>query len=241
MFMRGKQALRRIPFEGIANFRDLGGYASSNGTITRWGVFFRSARLDRATDADIETMKALGIHTILDLRMPDEVKRHPDRMRADSGFGWQHHSLLDIKGDNLKEMMTEPDKIPLMSTMYQFMLTENPTGFRRLFEQIADRLQLGPVLFHCTAGKDRTGLIAMFLLSLCGVSKLDILADYQVSATYISELFPEDVTGSDPNHMLKTLEFLNENYGGPVEYLRKIGVSEEALGVIRGAFGRHNT
>ena len=228
--------LRRYPFENIPNFRELGGYPAENGGMTRWGVFFRSARLTFATQEELAKLKALGIRTIIDLRMKEEVETRPDAGMDDPELGWRHLSLMgnvNVDPDLLKR---NPDEVPPMSTLYQYMLTESPHAFRDLFMMIAERVQMGAVLFHCTAGKDRTGLTAMFLQAICGVDRLDLIAHYEISHTYNLNFIPDDTTGSHPTNLITTLSFLQEKYGGPVAYLRSVGVSENALEIIRKAF-----
>lgn len=229
--------MRRYPFPHIANFRDLGGYPADGG-MTRWGVFFRSARLSQATGEELDAIKALGIRTVIDLRMDEEVDMRPDAGMDDPELGFHHLSLMresNMSGQDVDELMKHPDTVPPMSTLYQVLLEEGPDLFRSLFALMASRVQAGGVLFHCTAGKDRTGLTAMMLLSLCGVSELDIIADYEVSRTYNHPFMPEDTTGSRPKNMVKTIDYLEKEYGGPIGYLRKVGVTQDELDVLRGA------
>lgn len=228
--------LRRHLFENIHNFRELGGYPAENGGMTRWGVFFRSARLTFATQEELAALKKLGIRTIIDLRMKQEIDTRPDAGMDDPELGWRHLSLIGDMNIDSELLQKNPDEVPPMSTLYQFMLTNSPHAFRDLFMMISERVQLGSVLFHCTAGKDRTGLTAMFLQAICGVDRLDLIAHYEISHTYNLNFLPDDTSGSDPSNMITTLAFLQEKYGGPVAYLRSVGVSERALETIRNAF-----
>lgn len=227
--------LRRIPFENIANFRDLGGYAAGAG-MTRWGVLYRSARLTRATQAELDALAGLGIRTVIDLRMTQEEAMRPDAGKEDPRLGWRHLSLLGALEEDPGALRELPDEVPPMSTLYLQMLQRCQDGFRRLFAALAEGLSRGAVLFHCTAGKDRTGLTAALLLGLLGVDRLDIIADYQVSRTYNLRFMPEDTTGSDPEHMVIALDALDDEYGGAEGFLKAAGVADGALDGIRGRF-----
>lgn len=230
-----KHPIIRYPFESIANFRDVGGYMAGPDAMVRWGVFFRSARLCSATEQDIAALKALGIRTIIDLRMAEEVATRPDVCADDPDFSFHHLSLMGdvMAGMDHEEILKNPDRIPPMSTLYQYMITGSPDGFRQLIALLAERVQHGSVLFHCTAGKDRTGLTAMFLQAICGVDEMDMIAHYEVSHTYNMAFMPEDTTGSMPANLRTLLAFLDREYGGPVSYLQSIGVPESDLDIIR--------
>lgn len=233
--MTAKRCLRRIPFENIPNFRDLGGYAAGPQGMTRWGVFFRSGRLSHATPEEIDAIKALGIRTVIDLRMEGEVRDRPDACRDDPELHWRHLSLMGGVPINEAEIERNPDIIPTMSTFYRLMLDHSQAQFCDLFSLLAEGVRRGAVLFHCLAGKDRTGLTAMFLQAICGVDRLDMVAHYEISRTYNMQLWPEDTTGSDPQNLLDILDHLEEAYGGPVGFLRHAGIGQEVLDTLRDA------
>lgn len=225
--------LIRYPFENIANFRDIGGYAAQHDTVLRWGVFFRSARLTHATPAEIAAIKQLGVRTILDLRNKEEIQSRPDACMQDPDLGWQSLSLLEGIDLSATDVIPDPDSVPPMSTLYIWMIDNCQKGFHRLFTLLAESVQKGAVLFHCMAGKDRTGLTAMFLQAICGVDRMDIVAHYQISHTYNLRFLPEDTSGSSPEHMIALLNHLDAAHGGPVAYLRHIGIPEEAMNTLR--------
>lgn len=229
------QTLRRIPFANIANFRDLGGYAAGDSGMTKWGVFYRSARLTEATPQELQALCDMGIRMVLDLRMRQEAALRPDAGMDDPVLGWKHLSLMGDFEADAEKFERDPDSVPPMSTLYRLMLEGNPQGFRTLMETLAEGVSRGAVLFHCTAGKDRTGLTAMFLQAICGVDRLDMVAHYQVSHTYNLDFLPGDTTGSAPETLLGTLDFLHKQYGGPLAYLRQAGVSQAVLDTLRDA------
>lgn len=164
---------RSIGFENIENFRDLGGYACDYGE-TEFGVFFRSATLASATPSDIEKIHSLGIKTVIDLRDGSRKEAEPSPIRGDSRF---HYVSLFVHGagriprdfedqiDSYIEMFDEPESAKAI--LNAFLHEEKP------------------ILFHCDAGKDRTGAFAFLLLSLAGVRFEDINADYMLSFPYL--------------------------------------------------------
>ena len=214
---------RRLHFDGIENFRDLGGWECRGGGMTKYGVFYRSTELAKATKADLRRIGDLGIRTILDLRHHEETAARPDRLPKSCVYknisvqGSLRPHELKVNGD---VYMTHT-----LYNMYRQLLTVSGDEFRKVLFFLADAET--PVLFHCAAGKDRTGLTAMFLYTIAGVDEKDIIADYEVSHTYIKG-FMADVSGSHYTNMEKLLAFLSEAYGGVIQYLDEIGVTDTA-------------
>lgn len=209
--------LKRIPFEGMSNLRDLGGYAAGDG-MTRWHTFYR-CDLPLCDKAGWNTLyDVYGIRCVIDLRSSAEVNyqtyeyQHPN-------MNILHRPLIkedvDIKHMSSNEMFRRS-----MAESYLMMVEVNPEGVVQILEDIAENLQKGAILYHCTAGKDRTGIISFFLYTLAGVSCADIMADYQVSSTY--NLYGNDST----NHLLKDLheqktDWMHsqpENLGALIDY-----------------------
>jgi protein-tyrosine phosphatase len=168
-------AERHVPLEGVFNFRDLGGYPVQDGRRTRWGRVFRSATLHHITDADIEVFRDLEIQVVYDLRSPRERADrrplpgtriidlpvfHPDAPRHDPA-----------KADDPSEYLT---------LIYRGALEYSAPVFARLLTGLTEPGAL-PTVFHCTVGKDRTGLAAALLLEVLGVTEDDILDDYELT------------------------------------------------------------
>lgn len=173
---------RILRFEGIENFRDFGGYRTPRGELPR-GRLFRSAHQGRATDADLQRLEALNLAVVVDLRRPDERRRDPCRRPPAFGAEVIETALEgDAEAPHLK-FLREADLTA--ESAHGFMLDEyrrlpfEPAHlevFRRYFEALG-RAE-GPVLIHCAAGKDRTGLLVALTHHLLGVSSADIMADY---------------------------------------------------------------
>mgnify|MGYP000938273510 FL=1 len=117
--------------------------------------------------------------------------------------------------------------------MYRLMLRNGGKEIRKALEVVAD--SEGSVLFHCAAGKDRTGILAMLILSSVGVEREDILVDYQCSSTYITK-FTTDISGSNIYNMKWILNWIDQEWGGVPEYLRQIGVQSETIQKIKSKF-----
>ena len=175
---------QRLAFEGVVNFRDLGGYRSRLGGSVLFGRVFRSDRLDRMTIADRERYERLGIRTIYDLRRTEERDVAPDP------FPNEHVCIISaLEANGHPKLGAEPpesDGADLLRLLYRGMLDHAGRDIGRVFRGIADP-QVAPVLFHCTAGKDRTGMIAALLLEWLGVPRELVLDDYEVTNDYRHE------------------------------------------------------
>jgi protein tyrosine/serine phosphatase len=173
---------RVLRFEGIENFRDAGGYEGQGGTLAA-GRLFRSAHQGRATEADLQRLDDLNLAVVVDLRRPDERRRDP--CRRPPSFG-AHVIETALEGDAeapYVKFLRETDLTA--ENGHGFMLEEyrrlpfepaHVEVFGRCFRAIAETG--GPVLIHCAAGKDRTGLLVALIQHLLGVSPDEIMADY---------------------------------------------------------------
>ena len=189
-----------LDIDGTRNFRDLGGYVGAGGRRVRRGLVYRSDHLAFVTDRGVSSIDALGLRTVLDLRMPNERERQPSRLppgpvvqhpnpRGADGAA-QVEILEEVRAGRVTSV-TEQD----MADMYLSMLDEATEMFAAVVRAVAAPEAL-PVLFHCAAGKDRTGLAAALLLRLVGVDDDTIVRDYELTTHYrsahrIAELRPE--------------------------------------------------
>ncbi|MDP1737211.1 MAG: tyrosine-protein phosphatase [Caulobacter sp.] len=173
---------RRIAFEAIENFRDFGDYAAGSRRLKR-GLLYRSANQAEATQADLEAMKALGLSVIVDLRRPNERERSPSRrwegfaatvIENDMGQEEEDPWHTFIKGSDLSSEAF----IGYMVDYYRDapFVDRHVDLYSRYFHALSETE--GPVLIHCAAGKDRTGILAALTHHLAGVSEADIIADF---------------------------------------------------------------
>ncbi|HSS59941.1 MAG TPA: tyrosine-protein phosphatase [Candidatus Limnocylindrales bacterium] len=220
------------------NTRDLGGLRHPGG-ITRYRVLVRSDDVSFLTDAGREAMRTYGVATVIDLRSQSERNgtfeaRFSRRMGDDAhaiGVTYLHHELVDDA--NLKRLGEASN----MFERYLVMLNTRQPAFRDIFTSIAEAE--GGVLFHCFAGKDRTGLVAALLLSVAGVPEDEIAADFgatdvQLAGQYeqwIAEASPDvrdqmrDELRCPPERILGVIRHLETGWGGAAAYLQSCGVS----------------
>lgn len=244
-------AERRLEMDGPDNFRDLGGYPTAQGSYSRWGRLFRSDRLDGLSADDQARIESLNISTVFDLRSDGEVAMAPDRLpdtvrlvhRPMSSDVAQHRSMLARIIDGTLVKFDNDD----MSSGYLNMLA----GFGDYFIEVINEIVAGNrILFHCTAGKDRTGVMAMVLLGLAGVPEPYLLDDYELSQRYrrpgTDSPFREKIrsAGFDPDDfetmwqspravMRLTLEGFQQRWGDHANYLNWIGASDETIAAAR--------
>jgi protein-tyrosine phosphatase len=228
--------LRRIPFEGIENFRDLGGYAARYGE-TSYGVIYRSASISDATPADVEKIASLGIKTIIDLRSAYDKEHFPDKTLDDPRF---FTIQLPVNGEG--RVATDEDD---MVRSYLEML-EDPKTARAIFLTIANAEK--PCLIHCAAGKDRTGCILTVILLANGVSFEDCNAEYLSSIPYIPKLmentlrvnpdFPQAYLFPKVTFLKRVFSEFKERWGDVDGYFEFLGLSDDEIALIKNLLGK---
>jgi Protein tyrosine/serine phosphatase len=175
---------KRILFEEICNFRDLGDLNTLTQRTTTTGKVFRSSMLFGPTTKDLSKIKDLKIQTIIDLRAPSELIRTPNPYQEHV----PHYVSINLSGNQDKGRAAELSKTTtdpfFMSQRYQEYVKHGQAEIAKLFRFLLDDTHY-PVVIHCSAGKDRTGVIVYLLLQLQGVLLEEIIADYQVSFSFI--------------------------------------------------------
>mgnify|MGYP001954541921 CR=1 FL=1 len=221
-----KDILQEIKVEGTFNFRELGGYETASGCRVKKGTLFRSGNLSRLTEEGIEVFKGLGVKNICDLRDLDEVTKHPDPEME--GVQWHHISLIqdeevvrqpgDLNHFEHKLLNSKPGEM-LMSLNRK--LVSNTKGFRKIFQVLLDSPG-EPMLFHCMAGKDRTGSFAALLLSLLEVPREIIEEDYLMTNNVLDEIEAgfEAIGHTLPDVIDK--EIVAALYEARIEYIREL-------------------
>jgi protein-tyrosine phosphatase len=190
---------RLVRLEGTRNFRDLGGYRGADGRTVRYCRLYRSDELAGLTDSDLARLTDLGVMTICDLRGAGEAERSPDVIIAGAepvsvpmGEGdADHGDLIGRVARGEIPGVTDAD----MGAIYTSLLSRFATEIGIVLTLAADP-DRHALIFHCAAGKDRTGLVAALLLAALGVSEHDILVDYELTNRYrsawrIAQLRPE--------------------------------------------------
>ena len=241
---------RHYPFEGCFNFRDIGGYLNQDGKKIKKGLYFRAGRQDRMSDKDLAKLSDLNISTQIDLRKPDEVLDQGKGPLEAMGANYINIAVIPEGGsDQLSKLVGDTG---ISGKRYLGYLEFGPTSWLRLFGILSNEDNL-PVVLHCTAGKDRTGVSTAFLLSILGVSRDVIEADYLLTnldterqADFIERNvgYPEgydrekmiSIAGVPKDAMKVFLDGMESKWGSAVEYLQKIGVTQEQMEAIRTNF-----
>ncbi|MEM7219568.1 MAG: tyrosine-protein phosphatase [Pseudomonadota bacterium] len=241
---------RHIAFEGAFNFRDIGGYPTADGRRVRWGRYYRAGRQDRMTAADLERLRELGVATQIDLRKPDEAAEQGEGPLP--GMGARYLNLPVIPeggGDVLSRLVGDTG---ISGERYLGYLEFGPDVWVAMFEIFADPAQ-HPIVLHCTAGKDRTGVSTAFLLSVLGVDRALIEADYRITNRDVDRqvdflqaggFLPEGVDASTmkehagvPEDAITVfLDGLEARHGSTLGYLRSIGITDATFDAVRAAF-----
>jgi len=240
---------RHIRLEGVENFRDYGDYATAVGKRLKAGRLYRSASHGRATDADLAVIEALNLAVIVDLRRPGERERDPARRPArfsgqviqnDVGESagddpwWTFVRSCDLSEDAFRGyLMNYYREAPFVARHVDL--------FARYFQALADAE--GPVLIHCAAGKDRTGVLAALTHHVAGVHEDDIVEDYLLTnnperiaarAPMVAELIaaetgrtPTDAAiraaiGVEAEYLAEAFRAIAAEHGGADAYLERV-------------------
>ena len=175
---------RHVPLAGQPNFRDLGGYESSDGRRVKWGIVYRSGELSQLSGEDVERLRELGIRTVVDLRSHQEVRaRGEGKLPAGAELRPTPIASSDMFS-KLIPMFLEGDfsQVPpdLLDRVNRHLVRNYTEQFGSLLRTLADQ-DRRPLVFHCTQGKDRAGFGAAMVLSALGVPWGTVLEDYLLS------------------------------------------------------------
>jgi len=232
-----------LALSGAYNVRDLGGYRTRAGDLTQRRRLLRADSPHRLTSGDLDLLLDTGLRTVIDLRAPHELAGAPNPLGAVSSLDYLHLPLFDaLAPANVHEGATGPDPLP---HFYARTLSTRAEALREVMQAITEAPP-GAVMFHCTAGKDRTGLIAALLLGNADVREADIVADYASTERHIAPLVAEFLEraraagGTDieaygralrsrPETMQRVLADIARTYGSVPDYLAGIGLDSTQL------------
>jgi protein-tyrosine phosphatase len=244
-----------VPLEGIFNLRDLGGYATADGHTVKTGCLFRSDELHTLTDADVATVAQLGVRVLFDLRNQVERDLRPNPTLADVVVHERQAPPQDSSGMTLEQQVAAGIK-PVQADddefgdVYIALLTYLGKELGHIVELAADASDK-PLLFHCVAGKDRTGITAAILLGLLGVPDETILDDYELTTSLwtpnrmeqLADLIAEHDLDADNLRVMasarrpvlaKALAYLHDTWGTFDAYATDaLGVSAATLACLR--------
>lgn len=233
-----------LPIEGACNVRDIGNFETKDGRLTKEGIFFRSDNTAGYTEKDIQFFKDKGLTLTVDLRSEDETGRQASAFLGVPGIRYENIPLID----GIHSQFTS-DNIPVtMGQLYiQFLETGKPQ-FGKMFRLFA--ANTGAALYHCTAGKDRTGVTTMLLLGLAGVGDSIIIEDYAATETFTAHIIesqkahlaslgldvPDFMLHADPQNMEEVLNYLHKAYGTAENYLESCTVSASEMDAVKNRF-----
>jgi len=235
------QFTRHLPLAGTYNVRDLGGYAAAGGT-TRWRRVLRADSLHKLDAEGVAALVNEGLLTVVDLRQPQELQAHPNPFASHDRVAYHNVSLFE-------HVIPPMDAADVLLEMYKLALVERGAALNSILSAIAETGEEGAVLFHCTAGKDRTGIVAALLLALAGVDHDTINADYALTAQMIAPLNAELTAGAvargadpqgfqkllaaNPTTMAAFLSHIEAMHGGIAGYLTSIGIGPDLQAKLR--------
>ncbi|MBN8854630.1 MAG: tyrosine-protein phosphatase [Sphingobacteriales bacterium] len=248
-------ARREIKLQGAINFRDIGGYPTKDGGHVKWGKIYRSAALNNLTPDDLRELQHLSLAFVADFRGPYEVRVAPDRLPVNV----TRLSLpagSEAIGDtgymrNMIQRMRISD-----SVMYDFYGDVAPfhARYEPVFEELLTLNKDSALLFHCTAGKDRTGIAAALILYALGVDEQTIMNDYAATNYYrdaenkraiagmmkiygLSEAAATNMMAAREDYLRATFAAIRAKYGTVDYYLEKeMGLDKEKLRKLRSLY-----
>lgn len=189
---------------GAPNFRDLGGYLTSDGRRVKRGQLFRSGDSGNLTPEDIDLLRCLGARLVVDLRSETEAKANEIRWPLENAEFVAANILADLRAGNksITEMLTHEPNARGAAAMMEMTYSVLPHSLGPTLLHIARRIVEGilPVVFHCTVGRDRAGITAAMLLFALGVPRDTVIADYLRTNIHINAGFIRDITR---NYLLK--------------------------------------
>ena len=248
--MTDSRLSRELTLDGVDNIRDLGGLPTDDGGTTRRGVLLRASTLQHLAHADAERLASeVGVRMVIDLRDPVEVEREGRGPLATLVEGYAN---LTIRSGDALPADVVPDAVEMQIDLAQHYAsyldasTEEILSIARLVIDAANHV----ALFHCAAGKDRTGVVAAVLLDAAGVTEEAIVADYVAtqanadrifarlrrleSYRYLDEL-PAHIRTAEPETMQRFLDMLYSDHGGAAAWLRDHGLGADELTALRAA------
>jgi len=250
-----REDTRKLPFTGAHNFRDLGGYKTSDGKTVKWGKVYRSDNLHSLTDEDLKYMERLNLKSVVDFRSDEERNEEPDRLTPD-----MTPILLPIKFE--PEGVTETlmrdltfgdlDSSNLLRDFNIILVKEFTEEYREFFRHIVDNGG-EPFVLHCTAGKDRAGFGSAMILTVLGVPREKIIEDYLLTNTYVSDHVDRKLLETElktffraDSDNLRKINFVEERYiqaafdtidshwGGMDQYISEgLNLTEEDINKIK--------
>jgi protein-tyrosine phosphatase len=258
-------AERLLPLQGGRNFRDLGGYRSADGRQVKWGRIYRSGVMSGLTAADLTYLSALGVQMVCDLRSPQERRSEPSPLLQADGtrlvaFDYDMSSSME----QMMRATNRAQAVEAFATAYVNFIDMLTPNYADMFGHLVRRET--PLAMNCSAGKDRTGMGSALVLSVLGVPRETVVADYALTQTFtppsmyakqlasgskmsgvsvqqaqgFARMPPEVLNvlmGSDPEVMRQALAGIDRKFGGPVELAKaRFGLTDAKVAHLRAIY-----
>ncbi len=246
---------REVKLQGAINFRDIGGYKTKEGKQVKWGKIYRSAEINRLTTSDLEKLASLKIHYVLDFRGPAEVAAGADKIpntsiRISLPAGSEE---VGDKSKMFKSMSTATVGDSIMLPFYS-NIDAFPKRYKPMFEALLNNSSDSALVYHCTAGKDRTGIATALILYALGVDEQTIMNDYLATNYYrqsdngrmrkmlmdnyhLKEAVVDDVLGVKEIYLKATFDAIQNKYGSVDKFLQsEMGLNKSNLKKLRQKF-----
>jgi len=246
--------IREVKLQGAVNFRDIGGYNTMDGKKVKMGILYRSAALNTLTDDDVAKIAALNIKYDFDFRGPYEVKTAPDKIPAGTTRISLPAGSENVGDSNYMKNMGKYMKSDSFLISFYTVLTPFKDRYTPLFDSLVNNKSNSPMLFHCTAGKDRTGIAAALILYALGVDEETIFNDYEATNYYrrnenakaiaqmtkyygMDEKVATNMMGAKREYIKATFATIKEQYGTMENYLEKvIGLDKKKIQKLRSIY-----
>lgn len=223
--MKKDKNMRLLPIQGAYNMRDLGGYTTQENKQVKWGKLLRSGDLNELTVKDLQYLDNFPLLTDIDFRSLPEKENAPDKYPQ----SLKKYIWLPIDAGDMSDIkITETSQIPLMmKEAYRTIIRKFQNEYKTFFRILAENGRT-PLLFHCSAGKDRTGIAAALILSALEVDRSVVMEDYMLSAEYIKGKYDflirmqpalEPLTTVRPEYLKAAFEVIDEEFGGIESFL----------------------
>jgi protein-tyrosine phosphatase len=230
---------RLLAFPALLNARDLGGYPTVDGGHTRWRSLLRSDDLAQLTPQGVQALADFGVKMVVDLRWEEEIALNPSPIAAQAPqIRYVHSSLLAGTPAQWRELSKSCEK-----ERWKCVVLEQVRSELRDTLKVIASAPAGPLLFHCVAGKDRTGVIAALMLTLADVKPESIASDYAESAQMLGDAYLQRYKDADPQDVLENVRCPEEGVhnmlaylkgeGGIRDYFKKIGLNEMEIARLR--------
>ncbi|MGJ1261078.1 tyrosine-protein phosphatase [Sphingobacterium spiritivorum] len=241
---------RLVKLEGTVNFRDIGGYPTDDGKIVKWGKIYRSEALDKLTDADRDSLGHRKIDHVVDFRGNGEAAKAPDKLPENTNYLLLPAGSASTDLKKIFEQMTDGEKA--METFYSNTGAMVPR-YRPFFQEVLALPDSSALVFHCTAGKDRTGIAAALLLFALGVSEDVILSVFLATNTYrkeenskgiqhliqmgVSQTVASDIMAVKTGYLRAALDAINKEYGSVQGFFhRGLGLTDVDIRTLKQKF-----